>query len=169
VETYDFLVWLVCRIDIYALLSASGNGIFVEILLKDNMLPAPERTLPPITLGQESILYPEEQPFFPALHKLNQEVLLVALRVGQLARDLRAEAKLRQYENQSQLIPESLFIMNRRTRIQELHLSLENSRASWGIRFPEYWTWLGSLQSLPHRVLAWVQHVCCPSRLQVFY
>jgi len=162
VETYDFLVWLVCRIDIYALLSASGTGSFVEVLLEENMLPTPERTLPPISRGQASVLYPEEQPFFPALSELNQEVLLVALQVGQLARDLRAEEKSRQYGNQAQIIPEPAFFMNRRTRIQNLHRMLEHSRASWKARFPEYWTWLGRLEALPHRVFAWLQQVRSP-------
>lgn len=168
-EAYDFLIWLVCRIDIYALLSASGTGIFVEVLLKENMLPAPERTLPPISLGQDVALYPDEQPFSPQLLRLNQEVMLVALRVGQLARDLRAEAKIRQLEGQNKSVPEAVFVMNRQTRIQNLHRALEQSQASWKARFPGYWTWLESSEPLPHRVFSWVQHVCPPSSTQVLY
>jgi hypothetical protein len=160
VETYDFLVWLVCQIDIYALLSASGSGIFVEVLLKENMLPAPERILPPIPLDEESVLYPEEQAFFPTVQKVSQEVFLVALQVGQLARDLRTEAKSRQYEIQNLSMHDSLYIIDRETRVQGLHRSLDHSRASWQIRFPEYWTWLGSLETLPRRVFAWIQQVC---------
>jgi hypothetical protein len=162
IETYDFLVWLVCRIDIYALLSTSGTGTFVEVLLKENMLPVAERTLPPISPGMDLVVYPEEQPFFPSLLKLNQEVLLAALRVGQLARDLRAEAKSRQYGIQNQQIPNSLFVMNRRARVQNLHRALESSRSSWMARFPECWNLLGNLESLPHRAFAWLQHVSSP-------
>ena len=168
-KTYDFLVWQVCSIDIHALLSGSGTGNFVEMLVKENLIPEPERILPPLSQGQESVIYPEEEPFFSTLHKLNQEIFLVALRVGQLARDLRDEAKSRQYENQNLLIPESTFFMDRRSRLQNLYRTLEHSQASWRIRFPEYWTWLGSLESLPPRAFAWVQHVCSSSPFKALY
>lgn len=168
-ETYDFLVWQVCSIDIHALLSGSGTGNFVEVLLKENLIPEPERILPPLTQGQESVIYAEEEPFFSTLHKLNQEIFLLALRVGQLARDLRDEAKSREYENQNLLTPESIYFTNRRSRIQNLYRTLEHSQASWRIRFPEYWTWLGNLESLPPRPFSWVQHVCSLSLPKVFY
>ena len=37
IEAHDFIVWNICSIDIYALLSASGTGAFVESLLRQNM------------------------------------------------------------------------------------------------------------------------------------
>jgi hypothetical protein len=103
--------------DIYALLCTSGSGIFVEVLLKENMLPAPERTLPPISLDSELAFYPEERPFFPTLQKVSQEVFLVALQMGQLARDLRTEARARQYEMPNLSMSDSLFIMDRQSRV----------------------------------------------------
>lgn len=162
VETYDFLIWLVCRMDIYALLSASGTGIFVDVLLKENMLPAPERTLPPLSLNQESVVYLQEQPFFPTLQKVNREVFLTALQIGQVARELRTEARSRQYENHNLSMPDSLFVMDIQARVQKFHRFLEHSRATWQNRFPEYGTWLMDLKSLPHRAFAWIQHVCPP-------
>jgi hypothetical protein len=147
---------MVCRINIYALLSASGTGVFVEVLQKDNMLPSPEKSLPPISLDQRSTFYPEEEPFFPTLQKLSRETFLVALRVGQLGRDFRTEARSRQYET------DPLFILHRQTHVQNLHRALDHSQASWRIRFPEYWTWLGNLDSLPQRVFTWVQQVRPP-------
>lgn len=164
VETYDFLIWLICRMDIYALLSATGTGIFVEVLLKENILPAPERSLPPISLDQESVVYPQEQQFFPTLQKVGQEVFLIALHVGQLGRDLRMEARSRQFESQNLTVPNSLLTMNMQTRVQDLHRALEHSRATSQNRFPEYEEWHGKLASLPHRAFAWIQHVCFSSQ-----
>lgn len=155
-------MWLICRIDIYALLSASGTGNFVEALLEDDTLPVPEKTLPPISLDTESVIHPEEQPFFPTIQKVNQETFLVALQVGQRARELRAESRARRYEIQTLSTPDPLFLMEREARIQNLHRALDHCRASWQIRFPEYWTWLLNLNSLPRRVFAWTQHVCQP-------
>jgi hypothetical protein len=88
---------MICRIDVYALLSANGTGMFVEALLKQNMLPPPERCLPTFP-GQTDAFFPEERAYFPALIKLNQEVLLLALQVGQIARDLRSETTQRLLE-----------------------------------------------------------------------
>lgn len=134
----------------------------MEALLKEDRLPVPERTLPPISLDVESMMYAEEEPFCPIIQKISQEVFMLALQVGQLARDLRAEARSRQYDIQNVSMHDSLFVMDRQTRIQNLHRTLDHSQASWQIRFPEYWTWLGNLDSLPHRVFAWTQHVCLP-------
>jgi len=158
-EPYDFIVWSVCCIDIYALLSVSGQATFVEVLLKQNMLPSPERCLSPVFQGQGPIIYPEEQRFFPALLKLHQEVLLLALRVGQEARDLRVESTQRQYGPKDIMIPESAFLINRRARTRNVHNLLEYSRLAWRTQFPDYWTWLRSPGSLPSRVFSWVNHV----------
>ncbi len=43
VDHYDFITWIVYCIDVYALLSASGTGTFVEAVLQQNILPSPER------------------------------------------------------------------------------------------------------------------------------
>jgi hypothetical protein len=156
-ETYDFIVWTICAIDIYALLSVSGTGTFVELLLKQNMMPMPERCLTPLPHGQSLVIYPEEQSFFPAVLKLNQEVILLALRVGQEAAKLRAEAAQRRYGSEHQSVSGEMFIMNRRARIQELHRLMEHSRDAWRSQYPTYWTWLS--QSRLPRVFAWITHV----------
>lgn len=43
VDHYDFITWMVYCIDVYALLSASGTGTFVEVALQQNILPSSER------------------------------------------------------------------------------------------------------------------------------
>ena len=157
-EVYEFVIWIICCIDVYALLSNSGTGVFMESLLKQNMLPAPERSLAPISRDHEQIFYPEEQSFFPAVLELNQAVLLLALKVGQLGRDLRAETLQRQYENPNDIVPEPVFLVSRQTRVQALHHLMQSSRVDWRARYPVYWTWLGESEPPPRRVFAWIEH-----------
>ncbi|KAE9381423.1 hypothetical protein N431DRAFT_321494 [Stipitochalara longipes BDJ] len=153
-EPYDFIVWMICRIDVYALLCANGTGRFVDVLLKQNMLPSPERCLPPTFQHHLDTFPPSERPYFPALIRLNQEVVLLALQVGQLARELRAEVKQRDFGDPAKIIPESAVFMSRRTRIQALHNLMHRSQDSWRTQFPNYWTWLNGYEPLPERVYA---------------
>lgn len=85
-EPYDFVVWAVFSIDIYALLSTNGSGNFAE-MLRDS-LPLPEACFSPSIPGSH---LPTQNAgfYFPAAMKLNQEVHILALQVGQLTRDLR--------------------------------------------------------------------------------
>jgi hypothetical protein len=107
---------MICRINVYALLSANGTAMFVEALLKQNMLPSLERCLPNLP-GPKDTFFPQERAYFPALIRLNQEVLFLALQVGQIARDLRAETTQRLFGDLTRMIPESIFLMGRRARI----------------------------------------------------
>jgi hypothetical protein len=150
---------MICCIDVYALLSANGTGIFVETLLDQNMLPSPERCLPPTFQTQLDAFLPEERPYFPASIRLNQEVLLLALQVGQLARDLRAETRERIFGDRTHMMPESMFITSRRARTQTLHHLMHRSQDNWRTQFPSYWTWLNDSEPLPERVFAWTAHV----------
>jgi hypothetical protein len=158
VEKYGFIVWTICSIDIYALLSISGTGALAEALLKQNILPTPEGCLPPASAGNSPVIYPEEQDFFPAILKLNQEVTLLGLQVRQLARSLRDEAFRRQYGSRNQTVSEEMFLLNRKTRVQNLHCLMQHSKNSWRSQHPDYWTWLS--ESRPPRVIARITHVC---------
>lgn len=150
VETYGFIVWTICSIDISALLSVSGTGVFVESLREQNMIPPPERCLPHLLPGQSAAIYPEQEGFFPKILTLNQDVLLLAFEVGKLAQDLRQE-------HQSQLVSEPAFHINRRARIEHLQRQMEHSRDIWRSQYPDYWTWLS--EPRPPRVFASIAHV----------
>jgi hypothetical protein len=147
-EAYGFLLWTIFTIDIYALLSTGGTAIFAETV-KQNMLPSPEDCLPsPI------FIHPDEQLYFPAMAKLNQEVVLLALQVGQLARTLRAETR-QNFSHQSQQI-----LANRRQlRIQELHHLMRVSQTAWRSQWPDYKTMFSGPVPPPQRVFAWTMHV----------
>jgi hypothetical protein len=77
VETYDFLVPTLCRINIYALLSA------------------------PFTASQEMGIFAEDK-IVPIPHK-HKELLLLAVRVAQLGRDLRSEMRKRKSQSKDSL------------------------------------------------------------------
>ena len=158
VEKYGFIVWTICSIDIYALLSISGTGALTEILVKQNMVPGPEDCLPSASAGLPPVVYIEEQNFFPAILKLNQEVTLLGLQVGQLARSLRGEAIQKQYGSGNQTVSEEMFLMDRKTRIQNLHRLMQHFETSWQSQHHDYWTWLS--ESQPPRVFARLTHVC---------
>jgi hypothetical protein len=150
---------MICQVDIYALLCSNGSGTFIEALLKHNLLPAPENCLPPVSPNHSAAVSPEERPYFPALIRLNQEVLLLALQVGQMARVLRAEATQRRWGDPAQMTPEVMFTATQRTRIQNLHHLMEHSRDKWRTQFPGYGTWLNDPSRLPRRVFAMATHV----------
>ncbi len=81
IEPHGFLVWIICVIDTYALLSGSGNGAFVDFILKNNLI-APEDCLPPLSPGLAEAFFPEELPYFPGVLEINQHVLALAIKVG---------------------------------------------------------------------------------------
>ena len=170
-EAHEYITWMICCIDVYALLSSSGTGVFMESLLKQNMLPTPEKSLAPVPRDQVLVFYPEERAFFPALLEMNQEVLLLALKVGQLGRDLRTEYVQRQHDNPNHVVPDPVLLMNRQNRVQALHRLMRDSRTAWRDRYPEYWTSLSGPDPPPRRVFAWIVHVrialCCTVRFHL--
>lgn len=159
VEPYDFLVWSIFSIDVYALLSATGSGTFAQALLGKNMVPTPERHVSHIALNHPQEISLGEQPYFPEIQKLNQQVLLLAAQIGQMAQNFRSEAQ-RIFSDPTQISPETAYFLNCRMRVQALQEMVGNTWQSWRVRFPNYWIWLNTPESLPPRVFALVQHVC---------
>ncbi|KAN0086706.1 Fungal specific transcription factor domain containing protein [Elaphomyces granulatus] len=88
-ERYPFIVWWVCNIDLYALLSGAGTGEFLGGMLKNSMLPEPEFQLYPLGPDGYSVIYPEEVDSLPAILRLHHETFILASRLGFLAADLR--------------------------------------------------------------------------------
>ncbi|CZR50832.1 uncharacterized protein PAC_00706 [Phialocephala subalpina] len=170
VEPYEFIVWYVAFIDVYTLLSMGGTGLFTETLIKENLVPSPERCLPLITISLSqplssistrsqapSVFLPEEQAYFPSLIKLHQEVLLLAFRIGQQAREMRAEETQRRLGPSSSAASESAFSNTRRRRIQNLQNLIYQYDSTWNAQYPAAWPWYSGSKSLPPRVLFCIQ------------
>jgi hypothetical protein len=152
-EPFEFIPWTVYPIDVYALLTLSGTGNFAEALMSQNMLPSPDS--PPLTPGQHQAFYPEREKYFSAIVKVNQEVLALAIQVGQLARTLREETAQREHGNCREVVPDSVYLMARRTRVETLQRLLLHSPDKWRTEYPGF----GNIESPGYREFAWIQHV----------
>jgi hypothetical protein len=159
VEPHAFIIWFVSIVDTYALLSTAGTGKFVESILKNSMMPAPKECLAPLTPSAPQVFYPEEEGLFPALLQLNQEVLLAAIHVGEMARDMRSEAILHQSSEPLPHTKERIYASNRQQRLQELQTQLRNSYATWSTQYPNTWTHVINGTILPARVQGVCEHV----------
>lgn len=168
IDHFDFIIWIISCIDVYALLSTSGMGIFVELVLKRNMLPLPERCLLPEKAGQPQVIYPEEQAHFPRIITITQEVVLIALQVGRLGKALRAEASERCFRSSAHVLDDTRN-MDRSKRIQDLRQLIFDLQSKWRSPFPDYQTWLQIPNNLPPRVLEWVEHSYLLFRVCILY
>ncbi|KAL1965612.1 hypothetical protein VTN77DRAFT_5289 [Rasamsonia byssochlamydoides] len=88
-ERYPYIIWWICNIDLYALLSGAGTGEFLGAMLKNNMLPSPECQLYPLAANGSSVIYPEESDSLPAVLQLYHKTFVLAARLGFLAAELR--------------------------------------------------------------------------------
>lgn len=90
-ERYPYIVWLVCNIDFYALLSGAGTGDFLKAMLDNNLIPRYESQLYPVAPSGHSIIYPEEHDTLPSVLQLNHETFIFAIRLAFLAGEIRHE------------------------------------------------------------------------------
>ena len=65
-EHYPYIVWLVCNIDLYALLSGAGTGEFLKAMLDNNLVPSSVSQLYPVAPSGHSVIYPEEHDTLPS-------------------------------------------------------------------------------------------------------
>jgi hypothetical protein len=157
-EPHGFLVWIICLVDTYALLSGSGDGAFTDFILKNKML-SPRDCLPPLEPGKFQSFFQEELPFFPGVLELIQEVFNLAVKVGGTARDLRAEGTQPQNANSITLGDEHPFIVLRRRRVREIQDLCRSLPTTWQAKYPKYWSLQPSPKSLPPRVRGFCDHV----------
>ena len=99
-ERFPFITWWICNIDLYALLSGAGRGEFVETMLKNDMMPPPSFHLYPLGMDGSSIVYAGETDSLPTILQLNNEVTLLAVRLGLLAQELRRDATAMTFDGQ---------------------------------------------------------------------
>lgn len=157
-EPHGFLVLVICLADTYALLSSSGDGAFVDFILKNNML-APQDCLPPLAPGRPQTFFEEELPYFPGVLELNQQVIILATKVGRIARDLRT-----QHDEQRRVMPatvddEYAYNVSRRNRAREIQALCRTSASEWEIKYPQYWPRQPAPKILPSRVRGFCDHV----------
>lgn len=91
-ERFSFIIWWICNVDLYALISGAGTGEFVDAMIKNDMLPGPEYLLYPLGSDGCSVIYPEESGNLPAVLQLYYDTFLLAARLGFVAAEAREKS-----------------------------------------------------------------------------
>jgi hypothetical protein len=157
-EPHSFLVLVICLVDTYALLSGSGDGAFVDFIMKNNML-APQDCLPPLAPGNPRQYFEEELPYFPAVLELNQQVINLATKVGGTARALRAEDSQQRINGITAVGDEHKYKASSQNRVREVQTLCRTLASEWEVRYPQYWSRQPAPKILPYRVRAFCDHV----------
>jgi hypothetical protein len=157
-EPHGFLVLVICLADTYALLSSSGDGAFVDFILKNNML-APQDCLPPLASGRPQPFFEEELPFFPGVLELNHQVIILATKAGRTARDLRKQDAERRRVGATTVDDEYIYNASRKIRAREIQALCRTSASKWEIRYPQYWSRQPAPKIFPFRVRGFCDHV----------
>lgn len=90
-EHYPYIIWVICNIDLMALLSGAGPGDFLKTMLDNNLVPNPRSQLYPLDPSGYSVVYPEEQDTLLSVLHFNHETFLLAARLAFLASNARQQ------------------------------------------------------------------------------
>lgn len=152
-EPYPFILWWICHIDLYALLSGAGTGQFVRAIMDHQMLPSPDSLLYPFVPQGYSIIYPNEHDSLPILMHLYAGTFHLAAQLGFLAAELRQEKQSQHLSGFDSRFKE---ISNLRRAFAKLWES------------PEVAYWYQHQDSLPRRSQEVLQRVSPPGSLSSY-
>ncbi|KAL4930606.1 uncharacterized protein BDV17DRAFT_280586 [Aspergillus undulatus] len=79
---YPLIIWLICQIDLYALMSGSGTGEYIRAAIESNLLPEVESLLRPVGFQGSSILHSEEYNAQSLVMRLYRECFVLATHLG---------------------------------------------------------------------------------------
>ncbi|KAL4812230.1 hypothetical protein BDW67DRAFT_129350 [Aspergillus spinulosporus] len=88
-ERYPVIIWLICHIDLYALLSGAGSGEYIRAAVESHLLPGAESLLYPAGVEDDRLKYPGECVAQPLITSLYRECFLLAARLGLFAAEVR--------------------------------------------------------------------------------
>ncbi|KAK3647070.1 hypothetical protein LTR56_008238 [Elasticomyces elasticus] len=89
-EQHGYILWSICELDMYACLLGSGNCDFASTIIQKGMLPSLEAQIPAVSSGGPYSR--EEMHIFPSIQRLNEVVVLNAIKVAQHAQQFRTAA-----------------------------------------------------------------------------
>ncbi|KAJ5085651.1 transcriptional regulator family: Fungal Specific TF [Penicillium argentinense] len=90
-EPYPFIIWWICHIDLYALLSGAGTGEFLRAILDNQMLPSSDCLLYPSVAEGYSVIYSDEHDSLPTIMHLYADTFRLTAQLGFLAAQLRQD------------------------------------------------------------------------------
>ena len=131
-EPYSFIVWWLASIDTHVVLSGAGNGVFVEAMLRHNILPSgmdPQNIYHTYHYNSPScgLASPKRCEALPSALAFHRRITILAAELGLLARDLRAE------EKQNPNDRSTATVKSRQERISVLQDTL---RRAWNAQIP---------------------------------
>ncbi|KAL4783487.1 hypothetical protein BJX76DRAFT_255362 [Aspergillus varians] len=104
-ERYPLIIWLICHVDLYALLGGAGTGEYVRAAIESNLLPDTETLLYSVAPESSSVMPPGEYGTQPLIIRLYRDCFLLAARLGLFAAEVRGskvphtELVYREHEN----------------------------------------------------------------------
>ncbi|KAL3470663.1 hypothetical protein BJX99DRAFT_251014 [Aspergillus californicus] len=90
-ERYPLIIWLICHVDLYALLSGAGTGEYVKAAIESHLLPNAECCLGSVGPGATNMVYTEEYDSLILIMRLYRQCFLLTARLGLLAIQLRKQ------------------------------------------------------------------------------
>ena len=121
VERYPFIIYYVLIIDSSATLSSCSKGEFVDAMVEHQLLTI---ALPPLRLGSSEYLYPEEVGSFAPVQLFGQRITILSCRLGQLANELREQARQEQVVHGRGWVPSPVEFLRREARVAEIRNAL---------------------------------------------
>ena len=131
-EPYSFIVWWLASIDTHVVLSGAGNGVFVETMLRHNILPSgmdPQDPYHTYHYNSPScgLASPRRYKALPSALAFHRRITILAAELGLLARDIRIE------EKQNPNDRSAATVKSRQERIGVLQDTL---RRAWNVQSP---------------------------------
>ena len=120
-ERYPFIIFYVLIIDSLATLSSCSKGEFVDTIVKHQLLTI---ALPPLRLGSSEYLYPEEVASFAPVQLFGQRITILSCRLGQLANELREQARQGRFVHGRGWVPSPAEFARREARVAEIRNAL---------------------------------------------
>ncbi|KAI9759436.1 MAG: hypothetical protein M4579_002350 [Chaenotheca gracillima] len=156
-EDHFLLIWFVCIIDLYGLLSGGSEGEFVATIIRNDLLPLSQHHL---SLGSPQALgafLPEEEDSFAPVLYFNQQIVMSAVRLGQMSRAFRQGCDQQRYEQDAGGPPMNIDLHGRQREVLALQ---EHFRSVFRDSIPRFLgsDWLAGSHRLPSRVQAILQH-----------
>ncbi|KAF7878849.1 hypothetical protein EAF04_000052 [Stromatinia cepivora] len=156
-EPHGFIIAWATSLDMYALLTTTSTGSFSKTIIEQNLLPPPEQALKNEKLN--IFFDPEALRQMPDLLRTNRELTRIAIKMAQMARELRIEAR-------DLLKPRLEINMHQSNYIRDAHTLLVGFHDTWR-SILEFTTpekdWIGELAQLPDGVFT------CRTHIHLFY
>ena len=150
-------------IDVYAMLSGSGQGEFVGTMLRNNLLPAANEH--PLALGifRSASTYAEEMEITRSILEVNRAISILAANLAQLALETRSLLPPRRPTGPSHIsAPRSDTLHAQQRKIVEWR---EHFRRTWNSRTSSQYGSSYDQAALPEQAHGIFEHVRLPCSL----